>query len=174
LSTDKAFKEQKMDDRHASPPGRSQVIVFPPVIPIAGFALGVVLEHVMPIGALIAGTPRTLMRGIGGLVFVIGAAGFAWMIATMKRAHTPIHNAQTPTTLVETGPFRFSRNPMYLCGSIAYAGLALLFLQIWPLALLPVVAATTHYGVVLREEAFLERRFGDAYRRYKARVSRYW
>jgi protein-S-isoprenylcysteine O-methyltransferase Ste14 len=163
-----------MADRDAPLSAHSQVMVFPPVIPITGFVLGLILEYVMPLGARIAGMPRPLIRGLGGLVLIAGAAGFVWMITTMKRARTPIHNARTPTTLVETGPFRFSRNPMYVCGSIAYAGLALLLLQIWPLALLPVVAAATHYGVVLREEACLERRFGEAYRRYTARVPRYW
>jgi protein-S-isoprenylcysteine O-methyltransferase Ste14 len=96
------------------------------------------------------------------------------MIATMKRARTPIHNARTPTNLVERGPFRFTRNPMYVFGSTWYAGLALLLVQPWSLALLPAVVAITHYGVVLKEEEYLERRFGDAYRQYKARVRRYW
>jgi protein-S-isoprenylcysteine O-methyltransferase Ste14 len=96
------------------------------------------------------------------------------MIVTMKRARTPIHNARTPTTLVESGPFGLTRNPMYLFGSIWYAGLALLLVQLWSLALLPAVVAATHYGVVLREEEYLERRFGDTYRQYKARVPRYW
>ena len=67
---------------------------------------------------------------------------------------------------------------MYLFGSIAYAGLALLLIEPWSLALLPAVFAATHYaathyGVVLREEAFLERRFGDAYKQYKTRVPRW-
>ena len=57
---------------------------------------------------------------------------------------------------------------------IWYAGLSLLLLQPWSLALLPVVLIATHYAVVLKEEMFLERHFGDVYRRYKARVPRYW
>lgn len=92
----------------------------------------------------------------------------------MKRARTPIHTSATPTALVETGPFRHTRNPMYLFGAVAYAGLSLLLLVPWSLALLVVVVLVTHHGVVLREEAFLERRFGDAYRRYQARVPRWW
>ena len=88
-------------------------------------------------------------------------------------AGTPIHNSATPTRLVENGPFSRTRNPMYLFGSIAYAGLALLLIEPWSLALLPAVFAATHYGVVLREEAFLERRFGDAYKQYKTRVPRW-
>ena len=95
------------------------------------------------------------------------------MVATMKRAHTPIHNARTPTALVEAGPFRFTRNPMYLFGSTAYAGLAMLLIELWSLALLPVVLIAIHYGVVLREEEYLERKFGDAYQRYRDRVRRW-
>ena len=95
------------------------------------------------------------------------------MILTMKRARTPIHNARTPMMLVESGPFRFTRNPKCL-GSIGYAGLAVLLGQPWSLALLAAVVVTTHYGVVLKEEEYLERRFADAYRRYKNQVPRYW
>jgi protein-S-isoprenylcysteine O-methyltransferase Ste14 len=158
----------------SSLPDHSQVIVFPPVIPVTGFLVGVVLERLIPIGPAIGGRLLIVVRDVGGVIFAFGIVGFAWMIVTMKRARTPIHNARTPTTLVENGPFRFTRNPMYVFGSVWYAGLALLLVQPWALALLAVVVVTTHYGVVLREEEYLERRFGDAYRRYKARVPRYW
>ena len=156
-----------------SPPDHSQVIVFPPVIPLTGFLLGIALEWLMPIAPAVTGSLRLIARGLGVVVFLFGVAGFAWMIATMKQARTPIHNARTPTMLVEGGPFRFTRNPMYLFGSIWYAGLALLLVEPWSLALLAAVVLTTHYGVVLREEEYLERRFGEGYRRYKARVPRY-
>jgi protein-S-isoprenylcysteine O-methyltransferase Ste14 len=132
------------------------------------------LEWLIPVGPAITGALRTSIRGLGGVVLLSGLAGFAWMIVTMKGARTPIHNARTPTTLVEGGPFRFTRNPMYLFGSIGYAGLALLLVEPWSLALLAAVIVTTHYGVVVKEEEYLERRFGDPYRRYKAGVHRYW
>ncbi len=152
----------------------SEPIVFPPVIPVAGFLLGIALERVVPLAAAIPGPQRGALRGVGAAAFAVGLAGFVWMVVTMKRARTPIHNARASTRLVETGPFRFTRNPMYVFGSISYAGLALWFLQLWSLALLAVVVVTMHYGVVLREEAYLERRFGDEYHRYTARVGRYW
>lgn len=145
----------------------SQVAVFPPLIPAIGMITGVLLGKVMPVPL------PALARVAGAPVFAIGIAGFAWMIVTMKRARTPIHNAKTPTALVEAGPFRFTRNPMYLFGSTWYAGLALMLGQPWSLALLPAVWLATHYGVVLREEAFLERHFGDAYRAYATRVPRW-
>jgi protein-S-isoprenylcysteine O-methyltransferase Ste14 len=157
-----------------SVPDHSDVVVFPPVIPITGFLAGVALEWLIPLRAALSPTLRIGARGLGALVLLAGIIGFASMVITMKRARTPIHNARTPTTLVESGPFRFTRNPMYVFGSIAYAGLALLLLEPWSLALLPLVIVTMHYGVVRKEEEYLERRFGDDYRRYTARVPRYW
>jgi len=152
----------------------SQVIVFPPVIPLTGFFLGLSLEWLIPLRSHL---PRLLVvcaRPVGAALFVVGIAGFVWMVGTMKRAGTPIHNSRTPSSLVERGPFRFSRNPMYLFGSISYAGLALLLLQPWPLLLLIGVVMVMHYGVVLREEKFLAGHFGDAYRTYRERVPRYF
>jgi protein-S-isoprenylcysteine O-methyltransferase Ste14 len=161
--------------QHTEPviPEHSDVIVFPPVIPLSGFLIGVVLQWLVPADAWIPGPARIAARVLGALLLGIGAAGFAWMVLTMKQARTPIHNAKTPTTLVERGPFRWTRNPMYLFGSTAYAGLAMVLIEPWSLAMLPIVLALIHYGVVLREEAFLDRRFGEAYLRYKARVPRW-
>jgi protein-S-isoprenylcysteine O-methyltransferase Ste14 len=152
---------------------RSRVIVFPPVIPVVGFLLGVALGRLQPAAAWIPELVRPGLRGLGAALLLGGGAGFVWMVRTMKRGGTPIHSAATPTALVEDGPFRWSRNPMYLFGSIAYAGLALILLEPWSLALLPVVLAITHHGVVLREEALLERQFGDRYLQYKSRVPRW-
>ena len=154
-------------------PAHSNVIVFPPVIPVSGFVLGLLMEAVWPLAPLVPAVWRSGAREVGAVLLLVGTAGFAWMVATMKRAGTPIHNARTPTALVESGPFRFTRNPMYLFGSIAYAGLALVLLQPWCLLLLSAVVALIHYGVVLREEAFLERRFGAPYKAYQSRVRRW-
>jgi len=151
----------------------SHVIVFPPVIPVTGFLLGIALERLFPLQGFLASPVRTVSRAVGMVLFATGAVGFVWMVRTFKRMRTPIHNARNPTMLVETGPFRFSRNPMYLFGSIAYLGLSLFSLQLWAAALLVPVVVTLHYGVVLREEEFLLSRFGDNYLRYKARVPRY-
>ncbi len=151
----------------------SQVLVFPPVIPLGGFLAGVLLERVLPASSWISAPLRANLRGFGALLFCLGAAGFASMVWTMRRVGTPIHNSRTPTALVQTGPFRLTRNPMYLFGSIGYAGLALFLCEPWSLALLPAVVAIIHHGVVLREEAFLESRFGDSYRQYRARVRRW-
>jgi protein-S-isoprenylcysteine O-methyltransferase Ste14 len=157
----------------AAAPDHSNVVVFPPVIPVSGFLLGVLLETLFPIGRFVSSAMRTNLRVAGTLIALLGAAGLAWMVVTMKRARTPIHTARTPTALVESGPFRFTRNPMYLFGSTAYAGLALLFSELWSLALLPFVLLAIHVGVVLREEAYLSRKFGADYDHYRRRVRRW-
>lgn len=154
-------------------PAHSEPIVFPPIIPLSAFVSGVLVERLVPAPAWLSGTTLGGLRSVGAVLFVVGLSGFAWMVRTMKKAQTPIHNAKTPTRLVDTGPFAKTRNPMYLFGSIAYAGAALTFVHPWSLALLPVVVALTHYGVVLREEEFLDRHFGAAYADYKRRVPRW-
>jgi protein-S-isoprenylcysteine O-methyltransferase Ste14 len=79
-----------------------------------------------------------------------------------------------PTTaLVAAGPFRFSRNPLYVALTLVYVALALLTNALWVLVLIVPVLFVTHYGVVRREERYLEAKFGDAYRAYRSRVRRY-
>jgi protein-S-isoprenylcysteine O-methyltransferase Ste14 len=86
----------------------------------------------------------------------------------MRRAGTNIRPDQPTLALVTDGAFRFSRNPLYLAATGLYVGVALLVDALWPLVLLiPMLA------VVAREERYLEAKFGDAYRAYKARVRRW-
>jgi protein-S-isoprenylcysteine O-methyltransferase Ste14 len=79
---------------------------------------------------------------------------------------------ERPDQLVGSGPYAFSRNPMYIASTLVYVGVALVANAAWPLLLLPVVLLVTHI-VVVREERSLERRFGAAYRSYKTSVRRY-
>lgn len=154
-------------------PDHSDVVVFPPLIPAAGFLFGLLLQWAVPLRPPVPSLWQFDIRMAGGALFAVGIAGFVWTIATMWTFGTPIHNAKTPTAVVRTGPFRWSRNPMYLFGSLGYAGLATMLLLPWALLLLAPVVAATHYGVVLREEAFMERRFGEAYRAYKQSTPRW-
>jgi protein-S-isoprenylcysteine O-methyltransferase Ste14 len=149
------------------------VAVFPPLLPLAGFSIGLGLEQVRSSHLAMSPATLNLLRVIGVVVLCMGAAGFASMVFTMKRARTPIHTSKTPTALVETGPFRFTRNPMYLFGAVAYAGISLVLGILWPLALLPFVQLATHFLVVRREEAFLHHVFGDSYASYCSRVRRW-
>jgi protein-S-isoprenylcysteine O-methyltransferase Ste14 len=91
----------------------------------------------------------------------------------MRRAGTNIRPDQPTLALVTDGAFRFSRNPLYLAAAGLYVGVALLVHALWPLVLLIPMLAVLQWGVVAREERYLEAKFGDAYRAYKARVRRW-
>ena len=118
--------------------------------------------------------PASVPAGwIGGIVFVLALALFAWAIATMTRAGSNVPTNLPTTTIVETGPYRFTRNPIYLGMFLGLVGLAIAFDNLWLLAMLVPFTLAIRYGVVAREEAYLERKFGDAYRQYRARVRRW-
>jgi protein-S-isoprenylcysteine O-methyltransferase Ste14 len=94
----------------------------------------------------------------------------AWAIATITRAGSNVPTSLPTTTIVDTGPYRFTRNPIYLGMVLGLIGLAIALKSLW--TLVP-FALVIRYGVVAREEAYLERKFGDVYRRYRARVRRW-
>ena len=94
-----------------------------------------------------------------------------WLAAWAVRTAAGVDLAR-PGELVRGGPYARGRNPMYVAWTLGYVGAALVADAAWPLLLLPVVLAVTNLAVV-REERSLERRFGDAYRSYKASVRRY-
>ena len=75
--------------------------------------------------------------------------------------------------IIQSGPFRISRNPVYLADTLCYVGVAILLNTAWPLLFLPVVLLVMHRGVILREERYLEQKFGDEYNSYKMRVRRW-
>jgi protein-S-isoprenylcysteine O-methyltransferase Ste14 len=94
-----------------------------------------------------------------------------WLAAWAVRAAADV-DLERPNQLVRRGPYAFSRNPMYVAWTLVYVGIALVANAAWPLLLLPVALLVTHRGVV-REERFLERQFGPAYRTYQTSVRRY-
>ena len=91
----------------------------------------------------------------------------------MRRADTPISPEEPVSSLVTDGPFRYTRNPGYLGIAMTYAGLASLANALWAILLLPATLFVIQRGVIEREERYLERKFGEEYLRYKARVRRW-
>jgi protein-S-isoprenylcysteine O-methyltransferase Ste14 len=97
----------------------------------------------------------------------------AWAIVTITRAGTNIPTNTPTTTIVESGPYRFTRNLIYLGMLLSLIGLSIAFDTLWLLMMLVPFALVIRYGVVAREEAYLERKFGDIYRGYHSRVRRW-
>ncbi len=110
---------------------------------------------------------------LGVTVFGVALALVAWAIVTMTRAGSNVPTNRPTTTIVESGPYRFTRNPIYLGMFLGLIGLAIAFDTLWlPMMLVP-FAIVIRYGVVAREEAYLERKFGADYRGYRSRVRRW-
>jgi protein-S-isoprenylcysteine O-methyltransferase Ste14 len=117
--------------------------------------------------------PPLIARSLGLVILVLsGVLGRAAEQA-MKRAGTNIRPDQPTLAIVTDGPFHFTRNPLYLAGTGIYVAIALLVNAFWPLLLLPPMLVMLHWGVVRREERYLETKFGDSYREYRARVRRW-
>jgi protein-S-isoprenylcysteine O-methyltransferase Ste14 len=104
---------------------------------------------------------------VAGVLVAVSAAYL------FRRAGTTPNPTKPTSALVIWGPYRFTRNPMYVGMAVLYCGGTLLLNDPWPLAFLPLVMALVQRRVIAREEAYLERKFGDEYRAYKARVRRW-
>lgn len=141
----------------------------PPVVYAAGLAVGLGLEAALPATSL----PAALAWSLGGALLLGGLVLAASFLAAFRRARTPVDLRKASTTVVTTGPYRFTRNPGYLSLTLIYAGLALLTQALW--AFLPLVAVLLFIdrGVIRREERYLAGRFGDEYLRYQVRTRRW-
>jgi protein-S-isoprenylcysteine O-methyltransferase Ste14 len=115
----------------------------------------------------------TLRWLFGGGFLALGMIGSAWCARRLDEAGED-RGILTPTRQVVTdGPYRWSRNPDSLSVTLSYIGLALLLDNVWMLVYLAPVLVLVHYGVILREERYLERKFGEEYCDYKSRVRRW-
>ena len=142
-----------------------------PWVFILSYLVGVALETIRP---------RTVSPDIarastiaGAVLFVIGAAIAASALIIFHRARTTTVPGQLSAKLVTWGPYRFTRNPMYVGLTLAYLGEAALLKQIWPLVLLPLTLAYVNWTVIPLEEARLQEVFGNEYAQYRARVRRW-
>jgi protein-S-isoprenylcysteine O-methyltransferase Ste14 len=159
-------KESAMSD----PTDTANVIIRPPIAWALAVLAGLVLQWVVSLRFMPASVPASWM---GGIIFVLALALVVWAIATLTRAGSNVPTNMPTTTIVEAGPYNFTRNPIYLGMFLGLIGLAIAFDSLWFLGTLVLFAVVIRYGVVAREEAYLERRFGDGYRQYRARVRRW-
>jgi protein-S-isoprenylcysteine O-methyltransferase Ste14 len=147
------------------------VIALPPLIVLGFLAAAAVLEAIAPLPVPIA---HSLARYVTGAV--LAAGGFVIIAMGMRRfAAAGTNTAPTlPTTaLVVHGIYGRTRNPLYLGTTLVYLGLGVAAGSLWAIGLVVPLLWVINVGVVKREERYLERKFGDAYRDYKARVRRW-
>jgi protein-S-isoprenylcysteine O-methyltransferase Ste14 len=151
------------------PSDKPGVIAFPGVLYAAAFALAFGLHLMWPVNVL----PSPLAQWAGVALCLAGAALILWGIAAMRGAKTNIYPELPATALVVSGPFRFTRNPLYGALAILFVGLCLEVNMAWGFVVLVPLLLVMHYGVILREERYLESKFGESYRQYRSTVRRY-
>ena len=148
----------------------AQVIIRPTLAWGLAVVAGLAFNWLVPVPFL----PPDLPAGwLGATVFVLAVALLAWAIVTITTAGSNVPTNRPTTTIVESGPYRFTRNPIYLSMFLGLIGLAIAFDNLWALIMLVPFALIIRYGVVAREEAYLARKFGDLYRGYQSRVRRW-
>ncbi|CAA9468084.1 MAG: hypothetical protein AVDCRST_MAG65-497 [uncultured Solirubrobacteraceae bacterium] len=145
------------------------VPVPPPLIYAAGYLVGLGLQRALPLSQPPAGAARPL----GALLVAAGVALPAAGITLFGRRGTSVLPVRPTTALVTSGPYRLTRNPMYVGFGLIHAGVALRRRETWPLLLLAPVLLAVDRIVIRREEPYLEGVFGDEYRRYRRRVRRW-
>lgn len=150
----------------------ADVAIRPPLLFLGALALGSLLSLGLPLGTRLA-SPNGLALTVG-LVFVTSGLLLAALAANRFRlAGTPVPVDRPVTALVSVGPYQFTRNPIYIGLVLVYFGLSIILTSLWALFLLiPVLIILQRY-VIAREEAYLEKKFGEAYRKYKERVPRW-
>lgn len=152
--------------------GTAGVIARPPLLFLAALLIGLILDRLLLLPFPAPGGDL-VHRITGGSLILIGLALFLAGVRSFLRAGTPIPTNRPTSALVTTGINGWTRNPIYLGMFLVYGGIGLAARNSWILILALPLAIVIRYGVVSREEAYLERRFGDAYRDYRARVRRW-
>jgi protein-S-isoprenylcysteine O-methyltransferase Ste14 len=161
--------EQEGEEMNGPEPDRAKVIAPPPILYLGALAIGLGLHLAFPVRVL----PRGVARVAGWFVCLL-SAGFGMSGLWVLRKAGTSQNPRRPTTaLVVSGPFRFSRNPLYLSLLFLYTGIALLVNSLWISFLMIPLVVVLRAGVIGPEEDYLERKFGDGYRRYRSQVRRW-
>jgi protein-S-isoprenylcysteine O-methyltransferase Ste14 len=140
---------------------RPNVVVPPPIAWALAIVVGLGLGWLYPLPFVPPSIPP------------LGVALAIWAIVTIRRAGTHFDIRKPTTAIVENGPYRATRNPIYLGMFLGQTGIAIGFDNLWVLAMLAPFYFVIRDGVVAREEAYLERKFGAVYRGYKSRVRRW-
>ena len=155
--------------RQSSGPDAPNVRIVPPLVYLAGLALGFLANTWMPFKFV----PAPLAWSAGALLMACGASLAGSAVLTFKRSHTTVRPDRAATALVIRGPYKISRNPMYLGLAAAYLGISIAGQSIWALILLPLVLLIIQRRAIEPEERFLRRRFGTEYVNYAEKVHRW-
>jgi protein-S-isoprenylcysteine O-methyltransferase Ste14 len=145
------------------------VKIIPPLIYLAGIVIGFLATIWMPTKVV----PNSVAWAVGGILIFCGAVLAGSAVVKFKDVGTTVRPDRAASILVISGPYKITRNPMYLGMAVFYLGITLAGQSVWALILLPVVLTVIRRRAIEPEEAFLEKRFGANYLSYKGKVRRW-
>ncbi|WP_250126290.1 isoprenylcysteine carboxylmethyltransferase family protein [Chroococcidiopsis sp. CCMEE 29] len=151
------------------PEAANSGIIRPPFIYLGAIALGLLFHFASPVRLV----PRAVSVPFGGIIVLVAVALFFYAVRTFRIAGTPVPGNRPTTTIVCAGPYRWSRNPIYLAFSLLQLGIACWVNSLWLLITLIPTVALMAFVVIPREEKYLETRFPSDYLPYKASVRRW-
>ena len=160
---------EKSNQKKTEEQDNAGVVAQPPVVYAIPLILGLVLHSFVSVTFL----PETLKLILGLPLLGVGVFLMAKSFRTFRLSGTSQMVHKPTQVIVVNGPYRFSRNPMYIALTLIYTGISFSFNSLWPMLLLPIVLLVIHFGVIRREERYLEGKFGDEYLQYKAGVRRW-
>ncbi len=146
------------------------VIAPPPLIYLGFLIAGLALDFIWPVAVL----PSSVQYLTGAALIAAGGIVAAYALREFRGAGTSFKTHEPATAMITGGPFRFSRNPIYIGLGLFYAGIGVASDNLWVVLLLAPCLAVVHYGVILREERYLEAKFGEQYLGFKASVRRWF
>lgn len=151
---------------------RPAALPWPPILYLGALAAGVALHWFVPLPWLLPPLSEFLFA-VGWLVVAAAIAIYFAAIRTMRRANTTVAPNRASQHLVTSGPFSFTRNPLYLANTMVMIGIGLIAGIVWLILLAPIAAFATQKLAIEGEERHLEARFGKKYRDYARKVRRW-
>jgi protein-S-isoprenylcysteine O-methyltransferase Ste14 len=152
-------------------PDHARVIAPPPLIYLGFLGLGFLLEWALPVASHVAASPRYwLAYGLAGGGVAIALTAFR----EFRRAETNVQPHKPTTAIIASGPFAYTRNPLYVALALFHGAIAIATGNVWALMLLAPALLVIHHWVIAREERYLEAKFGEEYTAYKGRVRRWY
>jgi len=148
---------------------QSNAIVIPPFLYLGFFVIGLALDYFFPQPLL----PDLLQYIVGGAMMAVALVLILSVLPQFRKADTTFSVHGSSSAIVTSGPYRFSRNPAYVSLTLLYLGLAVVIDSIWAAVLVIPVLVILTFGVIAREERYLERKFGKEYLAYKRSVRRW-
>ena len=156
------------------PKDAAAVKVIPPLVPLSTILIGALLNSPWRI-ALGLEVSSVARYWVGGLIIFVSFFGLSlWAVVLFRRTDQSVKPWESTPTIVDGGPFRLTRNPMYLQMILICIGFAVIFMNVWILLLTPVCVWILQTSVIVPEEEYLERKFGEVYLAYKRRVRRWF